>query len=973
VIKLDVATKSITLSIGESEMIQLTVKPVDTTLKFTSKNTSIATVSSSGAVTAISAGETEIEIEASKDKYKTVTKTVSVTVLAPPTYTVTFNVSDDQGAVQGANVAFNGENKSTDAQGKAVFTGVLAGSKAYTVSKEGYNNSSGNVNVDGDETVNVTLTKKTYTIAATAGAGGSINPSGNVNVEHGANQTFTITPNANYNIEDVLVDGESVGPRATYTFNNVTTNHTIHAIFSLLPPPTYTVTFNVNDDQGAVQGANVAFNGENKSTDAQGKAVFTGVLAGSKAYTVSKEGYNNASGNVNVDGDETVNVTLTKKSYTIAATAGAGGSINPSGNVNVEHGANQTFTITPNENYNIEDVLVDGESVGPRATYTFNNVTTNHTIHAAFSLLPPPTYTVTFNVSDDQGVVQGANVTFNGENKSTDAQGKAVFTGVLAGSKAYTVSKEGYNNASGNVNVDSDETVDVTLTKKTYTLTVNTVGQGTVTRNPDKATYNHGEVVQLTANPAENWIFTGWSGDLTGSTNPANITMNANKTVTANFTRIYTVTFNVSDDQGVVQGANVAFNGENKSTDAQGKAVFTGVLAGSKAYTVSKEGYNNASGNVNVDGDEAVDVTLTKKTYTLTVNTVGQGTVNKNPDKATYNHGEVVQLTANPAENWIFTGWSGDLTGSTNPANITMNANKTVTANFTIKQYTITATAGAGGSINPSGDVKVNHGANQSFTIAPNAGYDIEDVKVDGSSIGAVTNHTFTNVTGNHTIAATFKIKTYTISVSANPPEGGTASGGGTFNHNQQVNLSATPNAGYQFLNWTEGGSVVSTKANYSFPATGNRTLVANFNMIKGTIEISDTTIDGFGQIEVYAENFGFNVGAIEYVLSYDPAKLSILAMANNPELNWTLQNLFKSTDGIIHFVGGGQPVDLSTRKKIATITVSEVSSGSTAIGFTKYIYNDVEVETAVTNDSQPPEEIRSPDITLVPGTITIN
>jgi hypothetical protein len=302
-----------------------------------------------------------------------------------------------------------------------------------------------------------------------------------------------------------------------------------------------------------------------------------------------------------------------------------------------------------------------------------------------------------------------------------------------------------------------------------------------------------------------------------------------------------------------------------------------------------------------------------------------------------------------------------------------MNANKTVTANFAIKQYTITATAGAGGSINPSGDVKVNHGANQSFTIAPNAGYDIEDVKVDGSSIGAVTNHTFTNVTGNHTIAATFKIKTYTISVSANPPEGGTASGGGTFNHNQQVNLSATPNAGYQFLNWTEGGSVVSTKANYSFPATGNRTLVANFNMIKGTIEISDTTIDGFGQIEVYAENFGFNVGAIEYVLSYDPAKLSILAMANNPELNWTLQNLFKSTDGIIHFVGGGQPVDLSTRKKIATITVSEVSSGSTAIGFTKYIYNDVEVETAVTNDSQPPEEIRSPDITLVPGTITIN
>ncbi len=152
VIKLDIVTKNISLSIGESKTIQLTVKPIDTTLKFTSKNTSIATVSGSGTVTGISAGETEIEIEASKDKYKTVTKTVSVTVLAPSTCTVTFSVSDNQGAVQGANVAFNGENKSTDAQGNAVFTEVLAGSKAYTVSKEGYNDASGYINVDGTRT-----------------------------------------------------------------------------------------------------------------------------------------------------------------------------------------------------------------------------------------------------------------------------------------------------------------------------------------------------------------------------------------------------------------------------------------------------------------------------------------------------------------------------------------------------------------------------------------------------------------------------------------------------------------------------------------------------------------------------------------------------------------------------------------------------------------------------------------------------
>ncbi|WP_181456421.1 carboxypeptidase regulatory-like domain-containing protein, partial [Mesotoga sp. Brook.08.YT.4.2.5.4.] len=458
-----------------------------------------------------------------------------------------------------------------------------------------------------------------------------------------------------------------------------------------LPPDTYTVTFNVSDSEGALQGANVTFNGETKATNDEGMAVFTGVLAGSRAYTVSKEGYNNSTGNVNVESDESVDVTLTKKTHTITASAGSGGRIDPTGEVIVEHGSSKTFTMSPSDGYSVEDVLVDGESVGPRSTYTFNNITSNHTISVSFKTLPPDTYTVTFNVSDSEGAaVQGANVTFNGETKATDTEGMAVFTGVLAGSRAYTVSKEGYNNSTGNVNVESDESVDITLIRQTYTLTVNAVGEGTVTKNPDKATYTHGEVVQLTANPAENWIFAGWSGDLNGSANPINITMNTDKTVTGNFARVYTVSFNVSDTGGAVQGANVAFNGETRATDGQGKAVFTGVLAGSKAYTITKEGYNNANGEVNVDGDKAINVTLTKKTYTFTVNTVGKGTVTKNPDKATYTHGEVVQLTANPDSGWNFDSWSGDLTGSTNPVNITMNENKTVTANFSEITYTIT-------------------------------------------------------------------------------------------------------------------------------------------------------------------------------------------------------------------------------------------------------------------------------------------
>jgi hypothetical protein len=73
-----------------------------------------------------------------------------------------------------------------------------------------------------------------------------------------------------------------------------------------------------------------------------------------------------------------------------------------------------------------------------------------------------------------------------------------------------------------------------------------------------------------------------------------------------------------------------------------------------------------------------------------------------------------------------------------------------------VTQHTITATAGVGGTIAPAGAVSVNDGDDQTFTIAPAAGYIIADVLVDGATVGAVAAYTFNNVAADHTIAATF-------------------------------------------------------------------------------------------------------------------------------------------------------------------------------------------------------------------------
>ena len=93
-----------------------------------------------------------------------------------------------------------------------------------------------------------------------------------------------------------------------------------------------------------------------------------------------------------------------------------------------------------------------------------------------------------------------------------------------------------------------------------------------------------------------------------------------------------------------------------------------------------------------------------------------------------------------------------------------VTAAHTISATFAVRTYTITASAGTGGTISPSGSVCVNHGASQTFTIAANTGYTISSVTVDGVSQGAIGSYT-SNVTAAHTISATFSaVSSYTFS-----------------------------------------------------------------------------------------------------------------------------------------------------------------------------------------------------------------
>ncbi|HNU24252.1 MAG TPA: hypothetical protein PKN37_08275, partial [Mesotoga sp.] len=114
-------------------------------------------------------------------------------------------------------------------------------------------------------------------------------------------------------------------------------------------------------------------------------------------------------------------------------------------------------------------------------------------------------------------------------------------------------------------------------------------------------------------------------------------------------------------------------------------------------------------------------------------------------------------------------------------------------------------------------------------------------------SVGKVSSYTFENVTSNHTIEATFKKKTYTVTLSVNLPDSGTITGEGEYYHGETVNISAAAKQGFKFVNWTENSTVISESSDYSFVVTSNRSFTANFvEVFSVTFIVSDN--DGFVQ-----------------------------------------------------------------------------------------------------------------------------
>ena len=441
----------------------------------------------------------------------------------------------------------------------------------------------------------------------------------------------------------------------------------------------------------------------------------------------------------NVTADITVTANFAITTYTLTYTAGANGTITGASPQTVDpRRLGHPVTAVPNTGYHFVS-WSDGVLTAAR---TDTNVTADITVTANFAI---KTYTLTYTA--------GANGTITGTTPQTVDHGGS-------GTEVTAVPNVGYHFVSWSdgvltaartdTNVTSDITVTADFAINSYTLTY-TAGEPTA-RSPGprrRRSSTAGRARRSRPFPNVGYHFVSWSdGVLTASRTDTNVTADLSVTATFSITT-FTLTYTA--------GANGTISGISPQTIIHGGS-------GTEVTAVPNTGYHFVSWSdgvltaartdINVTADITVTASFALNAYTLTIIS-DHGTIEKAPDLPAYDHGASVVVTSTAATGYTFINWTGDVTSTDNPLTLTMDGDKSLTANYSLNTYTISGTvnleaAGLAGVTmaglpgNPVTDgagfyqAVVNHGT--SLTVTP--------THVDYTFAPA--SRTYTGITADH-------------------------------------------------------------------------------------------------------------------------------------------------------------------------------------------------------------------------------
>jgi hypothetical protein len=363
--------------------------------------------------------------------------------------------------------------------------------------------------------------------------------------------------------------------------------------------------------------------------------------------------------------------------------------------------------------------------------------------------------------------------------------------------------------------------------------------------------------------------------------------------------------------------------------------VAAGVTSGQVRIVVTKPQRQPYIQDINVGG--------APQSFTISVSanpTIG-GTVSGG---GTYNQGQSCTVTAAANASYSFVNWTenGNVVSTNRNYTFTVTSNRTLVANFQAQpqNYNITVSANPtnGGTVTGGGSYQ--QGQSCTVNATPATGYNFVRWTENGQQVSTNASYTFT-VTGNRTLVAQFQLQSFSITASADPNNGGTVTGGGTYNYGQSCTLSATPATGYIFVNWTKNGQQVSTNASYTFNVTSSGAYVAHFQIQSYNIAVVAKPANG-----------GTVTGGGTYTYGQN---CTITATANEGYdfINWTENNIPVSTNPSYSFnVTGNHSFAANFELQTLEITATvEPAEGGTATGGGTYTYGDEVTITVETNE----------------------
>jgi len=528
-------------------------------------------------------------------------------------------VSGTEGPVEGAIVEFNNRIDTTGVDGVVEFFNVPEGiNYPLTISAFGYDDFEASINLfeDTSEEINLEVSKFDVTFNLFDEDGvvdGDITFDGKTLTTADGTITFT---DVEYSLDEVYII-QSYGLE-------VTVNLSEDVVLKALK---YDIEFIISDGTDPVDSAIVEFDNKEILTDIDGIALFEQIKMDTMlTYIVRKTGYNNIEGNLDVEKDSTANLIMSAGTATFKVSFQVSGETNPIYNAQVVLDVDTLYTnsdgIAVFENV-LEANNIPYEITKEHFTDVVGTIDVAGNNVLVDTILTYESYEIIFSIDDGYDPIVGATIDFDGKSETTDSNGECVFEVIYSLNKDYSITKEGYDNLNGMINVDEDKTVELSMSLTIYHVTFKVKDESSSAMENVLVEFNSESqytntsgacIFDLTYSFDKTYnISKDGYNNVSGTTNVyEDTTINIIMNLTT-----FSVTFVVVDpDSSAIENVLVEFNSDNKYTDTNGEAVFNDVLPEENlVFTLSKEVFWDYDSTLNVvDADVVFNAQLSSTT-----------------------------------------------------------------------------------------------------------------------------------------------------------------------------------------------------------------------------------------------------------------------------------------------------------------------------------------------------------------------